>query len=69
MKLTTKTLTKLRLLLKYTESGASIIGRTEGFWFSLSHPDEGKPITIRTSLSGLDERREEIKSFLDTIGG
>lgn len=67
MKLTTKTLTKLRLLLKYTESGASIIGRTDGFWFSLSHADEGKPITLKTSLSGLDERREELKAFLDTI--
>jgi hypothetical protein len=67
MKLTTKTLTKLRLLLKYTESGASIIGRSEGFWFSISHADEGRPITVRTSLSGLDERREELKSFLDLI--
>jgi len=67
MKLTTKTLTKLRLLLKYTESGASIIGRSEGFWFSISHTDEGRPITVRTSLSGLDERREELKSFLDSI--
>jgi hypothetical protein len=67
MKLTTKTLAKLRLLLKYSESGASIIGRTEGFWFSLTHPDEGKPITLKTSLSGLDERREELRSYLDSI--
>lgn len=67
MKLTTKTLTKLRLLLRYSESGASIIGRTEGFWFSLTHPDEGKPITLNTSLSGLGERREELRSYLDSI--
>lgn len=69
MKLTTKTLTKLRLLLRYSESGASIIGRTDGFWFSLTHADEGKPITLRTSLSDLVERREELKSYLDSISG
>lgn len=68
MKLTTKTLAKLRLLLKYSESGASIIGRTDGFWFSVTHADEGKPIILKTSLSGLDERRDELKSYVDSLG-
>ncbi|HSP48422.1 MAG TPA: hypothetical protein VLN47_10150 [Clostridiaceae bacterium] len=61
-----KLLNRLNETLEYKANKNALIGRHGEYWFSITHEDEGKPITIRSAVTNTKETAAGLQEFLES---